>query len=167
MLRDRFYLKIVAVVIILVAALYFFRVSQEALATNGAFPSTKHGGGTTDGETPCAGGVNRGLGVDYGGDCTTAATTNAYNSGNTAAGTYKSGECNHCHELHSSFGGAEPYPNTSSFTQQYLLFNLPTTTAGGYAELCWYCHDRMSNIKRLRKRPWRRQVGLLSGSNGL
>ncbi|MEK6598844.1 MAG: hypothetical protein AABY52_00690, partial [Deltaproteobacteria bacterium] len=42
-----------------------FKSVPNAFATGGAFINTKHGGGTTDGLTPCAGGVNRGLGADY------------------------------------------------------------------------------------------------------
>lgn len=52
-------------------AAYYYSL-YDASATGGAFPYTKHDGGTTDGETPCAGGVNRGLGADYGGNCTNA-----------------------------------------------------------------------------------------------
>ncbi|MBI5234706.1 MAG: hypothetical protein HY886_00440 [Deltaproteobacteria bacterium] len=116
------------------------------LATNNAFPYTKHGGATTDNETPCAGGVNRGLGAAYGGDCTTAASTNAYNYLNAEAGKYMSGECNHCHELHASFGGIEPEPNAASpGAQDYLLFYYPQS-GGTYISLCNYCHNNMSNI---------------------
>ncbi|MBI5237605.1 MAG: hypothetical protein HY887_04200, partial [Deltaproteobacteria bacterium] len=58
---------------VLLASIIIWRISlHNASATGGAFPYTKHGGGATDGETPCAGGVNRGLGADYGGNCTNA-----------------------------------------------------------------------------------------------
>ena len=131
------------VVLFMVVALPFYYLRDNADATGSAFPYTKHGGGTTDGETPCAGGVNRGLGTDYGGNC--ASATYHDSSVGTLSGTYKSGECNHCHELHSMFGESEPQP-ISSPIQPYLLFKYPLTPAGGYSELCWYCHDSMSNI---------------------
>src|SRR3990170_315714 len=84
-----------------------FKNPPAVEATGGAFKDTKHGGGTTDGETPCAGGVNRGLGSDYGGDCTTAVYYDTPD-----AGKYESGECTHCHEPHASFGQIEPEPRT-------------------------------------------------------
>ena len=123
------------------------KTMPEAFATGAAFPSTKHGGGTTDGETPCAGGVNRGLGTDYSGDCTTAATTNAYHSGNPEAGKYMSGECSHCHEPHAMFGTTEPAPSGTGDAgpDPYLVFKEYGTTAN-YSYLCWYCHQNIGNI---------------------
>jgi hypothetical protein len=43
----------------------YFAFIPNAHATGGAFPSTKHGGGTTDGVAPFGGGVNRGVNPDY------------------------------------------------------------------------------------------------------
>ncbi|MDP2681750.1 MAG: hypothetical protein Q8P28_02935 [Deltaproteobacteria bacterium] len=135
------------------------KIIPDAFATGGAFINTKHGGGTTDGLTPCAGGVNRGLGADYEGltadPCNTLPGTNPYNSTNPEAGTYGSGECLHCHEPMGSFGGSEPHPNTSSTPADtagpspYLLFKgdyNSATTNGASAELCWYCHQNQVNI---------------------
>ena len=86
------------------------KIIPDAFATGGAFIYSKHGGGTTDGLTPCAEGVNRGLGADYEGltadPCNTLPGTNPYNSTNPEAGTYGSGECLHCHEPMASFGGS-------------------------------------------------------------
>mgnify|MGYP001575329390 FL=1 len=134
------------IVLVAVAALYYYS-SDEASATGGAFPFTKHGGGTTDGETPCAEGVNRGLGTDYSGDCVTASTTNAYHGANPEAGKYKSGECAHCHEPHAMFGTTEPAPSGAGDAgpDPYLVFKEYGTTAN-YSYLCWYCHQNISNI---------------------
>ncbi len=114
----------------------------DAHATGGAFPYTKHGGGATDGETPCAGGVNRGLGSDYGGGCSSAVYYDTPD-----AGKYKSGECTHCHEPHSSFGTTEPAPlgGSDAGPDPYLLLKEYGTTTS-YANLCWYCHENISNI---------------------
>ncbi|MBI5234880.1 MAG: hypothetical protein HY886_01330 [Deltaproteobacteria bacterium] len=128
-------------------------------ATNGAFPYSKHGGGTTDGETPCAGGVNRGLGTDYGGNCTNAVYYN-----DPDAGKYVSGECNHCHEPHASFGGAEPSPSSSGDAgpDPYLVFKQYGTSAG-YSELCWYCHENISNINGSGSQPTMGRWGFYQG----
>lgn len=141
------------IVLVIVPVAYHYSL-YEAWATGGAFPSTKHGGGTTDGETPCAEGVNRGLGADYGGDCTSAATTNAYHSGNPEAGRYKSGECGHCHEPHSMFGTTEPQPSSSGDAgpDPYLVFK-EYGTAANYANLCWYCHQNIGNINSSGSQP--------------
>ena len=124
-------------IFLLIAFLLLLCFPAYIYATGGAFPYTKHGGGTTDGLTPCAGGVNRGLGADYGGDCAT----------NPEAGTYKSGECAHCHEPHSSFGEAEPPPSSGADAgpDPYLLMK-EYGTATNYANLCWYCHNNIGNI---------------------
>ncbi len=135
------------------------KIIPDAFATGGAFIYSKHGGATTDGLTPCAGGVNRGLGADYEGGtadpCNTLPATNPYNSTNPEAGTYGSGECLHCHEPMASFGGSEPHPNPSSTPADiagptaYLLFKgdyNSATTNGASAELCWYCHENQRNI---------------------
>ncbi|MEK7680411.1 MAG: hypothetical protein AAB356_09470, partial [Deltaproteobacteria bacterium] len=140
--------RLIAISLIVLAAsvgAYYYSL-DEASATGGAFPSTKHGGGTTDGATPCAGGVNRGLGDDYGGNCLSA----TYNS-DAEAGKYKSGECTHCHEPHASFGGSEPFPYTSNDAgpDPYLLmkeYGGASQTTQNYANLCWYCHENMFNI---------------------
>ena len=129
--------------LVLVASIFAYWYSlDEAAATGGAFPYSKHGGATTDGATPCAGGVNRGLGTDYGGNC----TSSTYNN-DLEAGKYKSGECTHCHEPHASFGGGEPFPYTGGDAgpDSYLAFK-EYGAAANYANLCWYCHENMFNI---------------------
>ena len=134
-------------IFLLIVFLFLLCIPTYIYATGGAFPFTKHGGGTTDAETPCAGGVNRGLGADYGGNCTTAATANAYHSGNSDAGTYMSGECAHCHEPHAMFGTTEPAPSGvgDAGPDPYLVFK-EYGTSTNYAYLCWYCHENISNI---------------------
>lgn len=152
-------LLVVSLVISITAYLYPWiglKIIPDAIATGGAFIYTKHGGGTTDGLTPCAGGVNRGLGADYGvsDPCNTLPGSGSYNTANTEAGTYGSGECLHCHEPMGSFGGGEPHPNTTSAPPDtagptaYLLFkgDYNSATQGANAQLCWYCHQGQSNI---------------------
>ncbi len=154
------------VVLLIVAALSYYYPLDNASATGGAFPYTKHGGGTTDGETPCAEGVNRGLGTDYGGDCTSAATTNAYHGGNPEAGKYKSGECAHCHEPHAMFGTTEPQPFGAGDAgpDPYLVFKEYGTTAN-YANLCWYCHQNISNIASSGSPPTMGRWGFYQGQS--
>ncbi|MDP2682060.1 MAG: hypothetical protein Q8P28_04515 [Deltaproteobacteria bacterium] len=137
------------------------KIIPDAFATGGAFIYSKHGGGTTDGLTPCAGGVNRGLGADYGNSdpCNTLPGAGSYNTANPGgnpaeAGTYGSGECLHCHEPMASFGGGEPHPNASSDISgiggpsPYLLFkgDYNSATPRANSELCWYCHENMEKI---------------------
>src|SRR3989338_1793704 len=94
-------------------------------ATGGSFPFTKHGGVT-------------GNGVDR-------STTGSWPPA-TGAGTYQKGECLHCHEIHGSFGGSEPYPNVNIYPSfmnsqeaegpdPYLLF------ADNNEKLCLTCHE--------------------------
>ena len=117
---------------------------QEVSATGGAFDLTKHGGGTTDGDTPYdAGngpGVDRTINSDY-----TDGTQ--YDESNIEAGKYRAGDCNQCHEPHASFGGSEPAPNTGGDEgpDAYLALKDYGSTAN-YSNLCWYCHQYFSNI---------------------
>ena len=119
-----------------------FNTVDDANATGGAFPFTKHGGGTTDGATPYdAGngpGVDRSVNPDYG---------TYYNSLNPEAGKYKGGECTQCHEPHASFGGSEAPPSTGGDAgpDQYLALK-EYGTSTNYSNLCWYCHENFSNI---------------------
>ena len=115
---------------------------RHALATGGAFPYVKHGGGTTDGEPPynagSGSGVDRSVHPDYGA---------YYNNLSGEAGRYKGSECTHCHEPHASFGESEPAPNSGANAgpDPYLLMK-EYATSTSYAELCWYCHENFSNI---------------------
>lgn len=129
--------------VIIVCGVMFYAL-QYAGATSGAFPYTKHGGGTTDGNPPYPYPVNDGNG--YGVDRAVNPDYNAYyNDQSSEAGQYKRGECTQCHEPHGSFGGAEP-PPTGSSPQNYLLMKMVDSTQGGYAELCWYCHENFQNL---------------------
>ncbi len=154
-------LLVVSLGIPIIAYLYPWiglKIIPDAFATGGGFIYSKHGGATTDGFTPCAGGVNRGLGADYGvsDPCNTLPGTGSYNQPgvNPEAGTYGSGECLHCHEPMGSFGGSEPHPNISSAPPDtagptaYLLFkgDYNSTTQGANSQLCWYCHQGQTNI---------------------
>ena len=122
---------------VLFCLLYYER---DAGATGGAFPYTKHGGGTTDGVQPYdAGngpGVDRSVNPDFG---------TYYNNLSTEAGKYKGGECTHCHEPHASFGGSEPQPSSGGDggPDVYLLMK-DYGTSTNYSELCWYCHENLS-----------------------
>lgn len=115
---------------------------HDANATGGAFPYTKHGGGTTDGLTPYdrgnGPGVDRAVNPAYG---------THYNSLNPEAGKYKGGECTQCHEPHASFGESEAPPSTSGDAgpDAYLALK-DYGTSTNYANLCWYCHENFSNI---------------------
>lgn len=116
-----------------------FNTVHDANATGGAFPYTKHGGGTTDGVTPYDRG--NGPGVDR------AVNTDYVTHYNSEAGKYKGGECTQCHEPHASFGGLEAPPSTGGDAgpDAYLaLKDYGSTT--NYANLCWYCHENFSNI---------------------
>ena len=115
---------------------------HDANATGGAFPYTKHGGGTTDGVAPYdfgnGPGVDRAVNPDYG---------THYNSLNPEAGKYKGGECTQCHEPHASFGGSEAPPSAGGDAGPDLYLALKDYgTSTNYANLCWYCHENMANI---------------------
>ncbi len=123
---KRIYLA--AILIFLAGILYGV---HSAFATNGAFPYTKHGGGTVDG-MPFSG-VDRAVNPDYG---------VYYNSLSPEAGQYKSGECSQCHEPHASFGGSEPAPQNGA-SDPYLLMRYGSSVTN-YSELCWYCHESIN-----------------------
>jgi hypothetical protein len=131
-----------SIIICLVIASLWLLSPKDAFATGGAFPYAKHGGGTTDGETPYnvgnGPGVDRSVNPDYG---------THYNDQAVEAGKYRAGECTHCHEPHASFGESEPAPNSSADAgpDPYLLMK-EYATSTNYAELCWYCHENFSNI---------------------
>ena len=117
------------------------------IATGGAFPYTKHGGGTTDGATPCAGGVNRGLGDDYIGNCDTA----QYNPTNTDAGTYQSGSAPTAtsRTQASERVSQNQTQATMPVPDPYLAmkdYGGSSQTTQNYANLCWYCHENITNI---------------------
>lgn len=123
-----------------VLAYTFIDINKEAVASGGAFSSTKHGGDTTvDGGVwcpvaPC--GVHRNRGGEVG----------EYWD-DPDAGKYIAGECAHCHEVHASFGDEEPPPNTGNDVgpNDYLLMAAyGTETVSSNAELCWYCHENMA-----------------------
>ncbi len=109
----------------------------SVFATGGAFPYTKHGGGTTDGVTPYNNGngpgVDRSVNPDY---------TSYYNDQSNEAGKFQGGECNQCHEPHGSFGGSEPAPVNGS-PSLYLAMRYGSEVTN-YSELCWYCHENMA-----------------------
>ncbi len=117
-------------------------LQEDAGATGGAFRSTKHGA-TTPGENNTQdGGVDR-------------STTGQWPPV-SEAGTYRKGECTSCHEPHSSWGGSEPYPDSSSrpsfmtATQAegpdpYLAFSdtlgADISSQTERAGFCWTCHE--------------------------
>ncbi len=97
---------------------------------------------------PCADGVHRGLGTDYIGAWTCVGDpADLKYLDTTQGGLYRPGECTHCHEPHSSFGGGEADPSAGDDEgpDPYLAFK---EYGGGnsYAILCWECHENMSNI---------------------
>lgn len=112
-------------------------LDKNALATNDAFTSAKHGGADTDGITPFDNGngpgVDRSVNPDY---------TSYYHDQNSEAGKFKAGECNQCHDLHGSFGGSEADP-VNSAPSLYLAMRYGDEVSN-YAELCWYCHENMT-----------------------
>ncbi len=116
--------------------LLFVLIPGRVLATGGAYPYTKHGGGTVDGVN--FNGVDRGVNPDY------SSVGNQYFN-TTEAGVYQPGECGQCHETHASFGGLEPPPATGGDAgpDPYLLFKEYGTSAN-YSELCWYCHEYLA-----------------------
>lgn len=128
---------------VIICASFYFTASQEVSATGSAFPSTKHGGGTTDSETPFDNGngpgVDRSVHPDY---------TNYYNEINAEAGKYKGGECTQCHEPHASFGETEPLPSSGGDAgpDPYLALKEYGGASANYAILCWYCHENFTNI---------------------
>lgn len=105
---------------------------HDANATGGAFPYTKHGGGTVDGMS--FGGVDRGVNPDYG----------LYYNDSPEGGQYKSGECTNCHELHASFGGSEPAPASGSTEDPGGGPNSYLGMADPSQEFCWYCHENIN-----------------------
>jgi hypothetical protein len=110
---------------VLIGALVLPLTSYEAIA--GAFKDTKHGGGTVDSIGHA--GVDRRI--------TDPPSFGAYYFEDADAGEYQTGECNHCHEPHSSFGEQEP-PPTGSTANDYLLFQAPGSS------FCWACHDELT-----------------------
>lgn len=140
-MRRFLLLPIIFLFFALTGWLYFgtnLKTIPDAFATGGAFPSTKHGGGTVDGiGCPPRCGVNRAFSnPDY--------PSGLYNVDNPEAGQYNPGECAHCHEPHASFGGynVEPPPVTGS-PSQYLLMKYGNAPETNYSYLCWYCHDNI------------------------
>lgn len=147
-MRRFLLLPIIFLFFALTGWLYFginLKTIPDAFATGGAFPSTKHGGGTVDGIKFT--GINRATGGDVA----------SYFGDNPEAGDYQPGECAHCHEPHASFGGNEPPPNSILYNSEmssteaagpdpYLLFGAFDSGAaqGTYSKLCWYCHEKMS-----------------------
>ncbi|HBR16140.1 MAG: hypothetical protein A3G39_07790 [Deltaproteobacteria bacterium RIFCSPLOWO2_12_FULL_43_16] len=147
-MRRFLLLPIMFLLFALTGWLYFgtnLKTIPDAFATGGAFPNTKHGGGTVDGiKFP---GINRAIGGDV----------TSYFGDNPEAGDYQAGECAHCHEPHASFSGYEPPPNSILYNSEltsteaagpdpYLLFGAFESSAsqGTYSKLCWYCHEKMS-----------------------
>lgn len=122
----------------------YYLLTFDAGATGGAYRYTKHGA-TQPGENNTQnGGVDRSVTGQW--------------PPSSEAGTYKKGECTHCHEPHASFGGSEPYPNATnypSFMSQsqaqgpspYLLFSNAHErgfTAEYGASFCWTCHENLT-----------------------
>ncbi len=100
-------LHIIALLILLVAGGWVLIYSKVVYATGGVYTQTKHGSTTS--------GVNR-----------TSIDGNYSN--------YATGECAHCHEPHTSFGGSEPNPVTG-VANDYLTFS------GNTNGFCWTCHE--------------------------
>ena len=109
-------------------------------ATGGAFPFTKHGGGTTDGETPYNAG--NGAGVDR----SVNPLFSIYYNNVMNGGKYRGGECNHCHEAHASFGGFEPPPNASTGGDAGGGPNPYLVLSDANPNACWFCHEYLANI---------------------
>lgn len=133
-------IALLSTVIIVITA--SFNTVHDANATGGAFPYSKHGGGTTDGLTPYdignGPGVDRAVNPDY---------VTHFNSLNPEAGKYKGGECTQCHEPHASFGGSEAPPSAAGDAGPDLYLALKEYgTSANYANLCWYCHEKFINI---------------------
>jgi len=133
--------KIILSFVVLFAVFLAWRVVLKsvpsAFATGGAFPYTKHGGGTVD-DLPFSG-VDRAVNPDYG----------AYYNDAAEGGQYLPGECTHCHEPHASFGTTEPAPSTGDDAgpDLYLLmkdYGGNSQLGRNYAELCWYCHENIN-----------------------
>jgi len=97
---------IIALLVLLVAAGGIFIYSKVVNATGGAYILTKHGSTVS--------GVDR-SNID-----------SRYNE-------YGKGECNHCHDLHASFGGYEPNP-VDGGANGYMIFTENNN------EFCWTCH---------------------------
>ncbi len=142
MYRSKFGLTALCIFLLCVCVVVF-ELASDVGATGGAFYWVKHGGGTTDGNTPHdvgnGPGVDRSANPDY---------TTYYNEGEPLeGGRYIAGECTHCHEPHASFGTTEPDPNTGQDLgpDAYLAFKSYGDT-DNYAELCWYCHENFSDI---------------------
>ena len=112
---------------IYIAALVFTQIVE---ATGGAFTSTKMGGNDLDSEGITMG-VNR---------STNSGVLSLGGNAVPAYSVYSSGECNHCHELHGSFGGSEPDP-VDSGPHPYMTFKNAQIDMDG-ADFCLYCHDQ-------------------------
>ncbi|MBI5234868.1 MAG: hypothetical protein HY886_01270, partial [Deltaproteobacteria bacterium] len=125
----------------------------HADATGGVFPQTEHGG--TDAQYPDRASSTTAPGAGNSPDGVTGVNRGRitpYYSGsyedpsNYEAGKYLSGECNHCHEPHASFGGDEPVPNwgshgaTGAGPDKYLLFK-DYDDKWTRTELCGFCHN--------------------------
>ncbi len=106
--------------------------NQIVEATGGAFSFSKHGGATGNGV------VRKQWTTDP------ASSSDVYPSS-----VYAAGECSQCHEPHASYGGDEPFPNSTTYPNimtsteaegpdPYLLF------ANNNANLCWTCHETFS-----------------------
>lgn len=111
---------------IFLAALIYNQIVE---ATGGAFPKTKMGGGLDEGEGN--------VGVDR------SSNTGSLSLGRNAVpeySVYEPGECNHCHELHASFGGEEPKPKDGG-PHPYLTFKNAQEDKTG-SDFCLYCHDQ-------------------------
>src|SRR3989304_472367 len=102
LLMKKWLKRISTITLFLAAALVYFAADSgrvpDARATGGAFTFTKHGGGTVDGIK--FSGINRAVAGEAG----------AFYYDQSEAGRYQSGECMHCHEPHSRFGGGEAPP---------------------------------------------------------
>lgn len=114
-------------------AFFFLKAAPDANATGGAFPNTKHGGGTVD-SIPFSG-VDRSVNPDYG---------TFYNNLTIEAGRYRPGECTHCHEPHASFGTTEPLPSSGSIEDPLGGPNPYLGMADANQNLCWYCHESIN-----------------------
>lgn len=134
---------IILLVTFSLVALYFVLGSElmlKADASGGVFTSTKHGGGTVDGEPHV--GVDRSVNPDH---------FPYYNSNEAGAGKYESGECSHCHEPHASFGASsevpplkEPLPTGGPTAYILMQDTYNSATEGENSNLCWYCHEEIN-----------------------
>lgn len=138
--KNSYPLKLILLISLLTINLFLIILTytQNADATGGAFPFTKHGGVTDNG------------------------VVRKKEDGNSVypSTVYAPGECTQCHEPHASYGDSEVYP--SSFAG-YPAFMTATEADGpdpyllfsdNNAKLCWTCHETFSFSNSYNQLGW-------------